>query len=176
MKLRNSGDDREFAVELIEREPNSAKARIDEHEVSAAIDPLPDGGAMLTLGGWRMRAYAMRRGDSILIAIGPYQFELIPLQGRSARVAHGFGAPEVVAPMPGKVLEVLVKEGDKVEAGQPLLVMEAMKMETTLAAEGHAIVAKVRVAVGQMVGHGDVLIELSPAASPSPSESVPRDP
>ena len=77
--------------------------------MNAAIDPLPDGGAMLTLRGRRMRAYAMRRGDLILIAIGPYQFELIPLEVRSAHAAHGFAAPEVVAPMPGKVLEVLVK-------------------------------------------------------------------
>ena len=150
--------------------------RIDGREVSAGIDPLPDGGAILSVGAGRMRTYAMRRGDSILVAIGPYQFELIALEGRSAHAARQFDSPEVVAPMPGKVLKVLVKEGDQVEAGQPLLVMEAMKMETTLSAEGRAIVGKVRVAAGQMVGHGDVLIELTPAASPSPSESAPRDP
>ncbi|MFI5353125.1 MAG: acetyl-CoA carboxylase biotin carboxyl carrier protein subunit [Candidatus Binatales bacterium] len=176
MRLRNPGDGREFTVELLSHDNNSAKVRIDGREVHAAIDPLPDGGAMLSVGAGRMRIYAMRRGDSILIAIGPYQFELIVLEGRAARAAHQFAAPEVVAPMPGKVLEVLVKEGDQVEAGQPLLVMEAMKMETTLAAEGRAVVGKVRVAAGQMVGHGDVLIELTPAASPSPSESAPPDP
>ncbi len=176
MKLRNPGDGREFAVELISHENSSVKVRIDGREVSAGIDPLPDGGAILSVGAGRMRTYAMRRGDSILIAIGPYQFELIALEGRSAHAARQFDSPEVVAPMPGKVLKVLVKEGDQVEAGQPLLVMEAMKMETTLSAEGRAIVGKVRVAAGQMVGHGDVLIELTPAASPSPSESAPRDP
>jgi len=176
MKLRNPGDGREFALELLSQANNSAKVRIDGREVNAGIDPLPDGGAMLSVGADRMRTYAMRRGDSILVAIGPYQFELIALEERSARAAHQFAAPEVVAPMPGKVLEVLVKEGDQVEAGQPLLVMEAMKMETTLSAEGRAIVGKVRVAAGQMVGHGELLIELTPAASPSPSESAPQDP
>jgi 3-methylcrotonyl-CoA carboxylase alpha subunit len=176
MRLRNPGDGREFAVELLAHKNNSAKVQIDGREVSIAIDPLPDGGAMLSVGARRMCTYAIRRGDSILIAIGPYQFELIVLEGRSARAGRQFATPEVVAPMPGKVLEVLVKEGDRVEAGQALLVMEAMKMETTLAAEGRAIVGKVRVAAGQMVGHGDVLIELTPAASPSPSESAPPDP
>ncbi len=174
MKLACDG--REFAVELTSHETNSAKVRIDEREVQAEILPLPDGSAILTVGARRMRTYAMRRGDSILVAVGPYHFELTPIEGRSGRTARGLAAPEVVAPMPGKVLKVLVRAGDRVETGQPLLVMEAMKMETTLAAEATAIVGRVLVAAGQMVDHGDVLIELSPAASPSPSESAPRDP
>ena len=47
--------------------------------------------------------------------------------------------------MPGKVLKILVREGEQVEAGQPLITMEAMKMETTLAAEGPAQVKAIAV-------------------------------
>jgi propionyl-CoA carboxylase alpha chain len=75
--------------------------------------------------------------------------------------------------MPGKILKLLVAEGDSVEHGQALAVLEAMKMETTLYAESAAIVKKVRVAAGAMVDHGAVIIEFSPPpGDPSKSEST----
>jgi biotin carboxyl carrier protein len=64
---------------------------------------------------------------------------------------------------------VLVREGDAVVAGQALVVLEAMKMETALAAESEALVKRVLVAPGQMVDHGALLIELTPPA-PNPSK------
>jgi biotin carboxyl carrier protein len=73
--------------------------------------------------------------------------------------------------MPGKVLKVLVAEGDAVAEGQPLVVLEAMKMETTLYAESPAIVKKIRAVVGAMVDHGAVLMELSPAPDSSKHEA-----
>src|SRR5258708_34773456 len=78
--------------------------------------------------------------------------------------------------MPGKVLKVLVRDGDIVEAGQPLVVIEAMKMETTLAAESAAIVKNVRVQEGQTIDHGAVLLELSPPPDSSDRGSVPPCP
>ena len=77
--------------------------------------------------------------------------------------------------MPGKVLKILVSDGQAVAAGDPLIVLEAMKMETTLFAEGAAVIRKVRVEANQMVDHGAVLLELSPAAGSSTSESLVQD-
>jgi 3-methylcrotonyl-CoA carboxylase alpha subunit len=78
--------------------------------------------------------------------------------------------------MPGKVLKLLVADGQPVEHGDPLIVLEAMKMETTLYAESPAIVAKICVEAGQMVDHGARLIELSPVAtSARPPEPPPQD-
>jgi biotin carboxyl carrier protein len=68
----------------------------------------------------------------------------------------------------------LVAEGATVAAGEPLIVLEAMKMETTLYAESGAVVKKVRAEPGAMVDHGTVLLELSPADSSKP-ESAARD-
>jgi biotin carboxyl carrier protein len=68
----------------------------------------------------------------------------------------------------------LVKDGDLVEAGQPLVVIEAMKMETALAAESAALVKRVLVVEGQTVDHGAVLIELSPPPVSSAAQSPPR--
>jgi acetyl/propionyl-CoA carboxylase alpha subunit len=66
----------------------------------------------------------------------------------------------IVAPMPGTVLRVLVAPGDAVQARQPLVVLEAMKMETPLAAQRDAVVAAVNVAEGDTVADGAVLVEL----------------
>jgi acetyl/propionyl-CoA carboxylase alpha subunit len=175
MKLKRLGDGGEFEVEILAREGNSLRARIEDREVEAILQPLPDGSAILTANGQRIRVFAARRGKSFLVAAGPLAFEFATVEGRAAHAAHGLTTPEVTAPMPGKILKVMVAEGERVEAGQALVVMEAMKMETTLVAESPAIVAKIRVTAGAMVDHGDVLIELSPVPGSSAPRSVAED-
>ncbi|ACS34255.1 pyruvate/oxaloacetate carboxyltransferase [Thermococcus gammatolerans] len=66
----------------------------------------------------------------------------------------------VTAPMPGKILRVLVKEGQEVKAGQGLLVLEAMKMENEIPAPKDGVVKKIYVKEGDAVNTGDPLIEL----------------
>ena len=78
----------------------------------------------------------------------------------NARHVAALAPPEIVAPMPGKVVQVLVKPGDQVESGDGLLILEAMKMENRLVAEAVATVAEVRVSEGDMVEGGQVLIVL----------------
>jgi acetyl/propionyl-CoA carboxylase alpha subunit len=75
---------------------------------------------------------------------------------------HGPGeeSSNVVAPMPGTVIKVLVSPGDHVEAREPLVVLEAMKMETPLAAPYAATVGQVHVAEGDRVAGGMLLVEL----------------
>jgi acetyl-CoA/propionyl-CoA carboxylase biotin carboxyl carrier protein len=68
----------------------------------------------------------------------------------------------VAAPMPGTVVEVLVAQGDRVELRQPLVVLEAMKMETPLVAPYEATVRAVLVAAGDRVAGGAALVELDP--------------
>ena len=78
---------------------------------------------------------------------------------RSAALAPG-GQLAVAAPMPGTVIRVLVEKGARVEARQPLLVLEAMKMETPLVSPHDGVVGHVHVGEGDRVAGGDVLIEL----------------
>ncbi|HVB79312.1 MAG TPA: biotin/lipoyl-containing protein [Candidatus Binataceae bacterium] len=191
MKLKRQGDAREFEVELLVRNTQknqdgqddtdadgtrAVRIKIDGRELAATVAAMPDGSAMVELGGRRVRVAGARRRSSIAVAAGPYAAEFVMVEGRMAHRAGGLAAPEVDAPMPGKVLKVLVAEGQPVEQGDPLIVLEAMKMETTLYAESPAIVAKICVVAGQMVDHGARLVELSPAAIPArPPESPPRD-
>jgi len=76
--------------------------------------------------------------------------------GGQAGAAH---SPRVTAPMPGKVLDV-VREGQTVAAGDPLVVLEAMKMETVASADAAGVVRKVHVTAGTLVEPGQLLVEL----------------
>jgi biotin carboxyl carrier protein len=67
---------------------------------------------------------------------------------------------DVKAPMPGKVIRLLVREGDEVQAGQGLAVVEAMKMQNELKALRAGRVLRVAVKDGATVGAGDVLVTL----------------
>jgi acetyl/propionyl-CoA carboxylase alpha subunit len=182
MKFKRQGDARELEIELLAEtrqkkqdgqtvaEADGARTvcvAIDGREVAARVATMPDGSAMVEVGGRRVRVAGARRRASIVVGAGPYAAEFVMVEGRTAHRAGGLAAPEVDAPMPGKVLKVLVAEGQPVEHGDPLIVLEAMKMETTLYAESPAIVAKICVVAGQMVDHGARLVELSPAAIPA---------
>ncbi len=79
-------------------------------------------------------------------------------QGSSS--AHG--PLDVVSPIPGRVLEVLVKPGDEIEAGQVVVSVEAMKMEHGLKAGRAGRVARVLVAPGDRVEPGQLLAQLEP--------------
>ncbi len=74
--------------------------------------------------------------------------------------AAAAGGGRLEAPIPGKVVAVKVAEGDRVEPGQPLVVLEAMKMENELAAEREGTVSRVHVEPGMAVEAGMVLVEL----------------
>jgi biotin carboxyl carrier protein len=67
---------------------------------------------------------------------------------------------DVKAPMPGLVLQVLVAEGQEVKDGEPVLILEAMKMENSIMLQGDAKIKKIHVKNGQSVEKGQALVEL----------------
>lgn len=71
---------------------------------------------------------------------------------------------QVVAPMPGKITKLLVQPGQKVEKNQPVIVMEAMKMEYTLKSEISSEVQDIKVKLADQVTLGALLVQLKPAA------------
>lgn len=78
----------------------------------------------------------------------------------AASRARPQGAGMLTSPMPGRVLKVLVKEGDTVKAGAPLMVVEAMKMENELSADRDGTVKRIFVTVGAAVESGARLLEV----------------
>lgn len=85
------------------------------------------------------------------------------LEEMGAGLGGGSAETDVTAQMPGKVLGVSVKAGEKVELGQIVLVLEAMKMENEIGSVCEGTIRKVNVKVGDTVAVGDVLIEVEPS-------------
>ncbi len=98
---------------------------------------------------WRGRAWRLERVD--------------PLRGAGVGGSGGAGAS--LAPMPGVVVSVLAEPGQRVREGDALLVIESMKLQTTLTAECDGILAEVCVAVGQTFQRGAVLARVAPDAA-----------
>ena len=82
-------------------------------------------------------------------------------------VGEGAGEGGLTAPMPGKVIALVAKVGEVVEKGAPLLILEAMKMEHTIAAPAAGTLKAFRFAVGEQVADGDELVEFDVSAKPA---------
>jgi len=78
----------------------------------------------------------------------------------SSPKTHSVNSGAVLAPIPGLVLRILVKEGDQVKLGDTILVLEAMKMESEITSTAHGVVKKIKVTEGQSVQEDEVLIEV----------------
>ena len=86
------------------------------------------------------------------------KFDLL-LEKMGMNTNAGAKVNNVRAPMPGLIIDLKVKNGDSVKAGDPLLILEAMKMENIIKAPGDAIVRSVKVSMGEGVEKNQVLIE-----------------
>ncbi len=135
-------------------------ACVDDQEAVLENVEISDRCILFTLDGRRHRLPFVRRAGRIHVGAGGHEYVFAPLDDDTDTEERSGFSPHVVAPMPGRILDVLVAEGDRVTDGQPLLLLEAMKMEQTIRAPGDAVVRSVRAETGAMVGPGDVLIVL----------------
>jgi 3-methylcrotonyl-CoA carboxylase alpha subunit len=113
------------------------------------------------LDGVRHRTQAIRRGDTLYLR---WKDNLLPIKRVdpiAAAEASDTQQGGLCAPMNGSIVRVLVEVGQQVEAGTPLVVLEAMKMEHSIRASQAGTVAALYCAEGEMVSEGAVLVELS---------------
>ena len=120
-------------------------------------------GIELQFAGQRTRAavYAQGEVDHVFTPLGATQITAIDLLAHAGEAAAEGG--RLTAPMPGKVVSFAVKAGDAVTKGQPLAVMEAMKMEHTIAAPADGVVQELLYAPGDQVTEGAELLKLAAA-------------
>ncbi len=124
-----------------------------------------DGRAWLTLGDRHVEVVIATRGDDVFVHLDGEAYQLRyehPLD-RLAAQAGGAASDRILAPMPGSIVSVHVSAGDTVKRGQALLLMESMKMETTLSAPRDGVVAAVQFEKGQTFDRDALLLSLEPA-------------
>ena len=136
-----------------------------EHEVQAEDGPDRAGAFTVSSSGVRRRWSAHRNGQRLILESEDGSrytlFEGAREPSKRAAAAVGAASSVVTAPMPGSIVQVLVEAGDRVHARQPLVILEAMKMEHVLEAPADAAVNRVARRVGDAVAEGDVLVELT---------------
>ena len=112
---------------------------------------------LVRLDGRAFKARALREGgDWHLFGAGGYR--RISLRDELHGLDVDAGGGTLAAPMPGKIVAVMVKPGQKVDKGTPLVVLEAMKMEHTIAAPADGVVKEIHYAPGEQVLEGAELI------------------
>ena len=159
-EVRISG--KTHAVEF-ERHRDGWQARLDGQPGAADVAEIaPNIFSVLLLGESYQVFVIPPRGSQLQVHAGALEFVAEVVDPRSWRgrrhgAAEAEGRQQIVAPMPGKVVRVLVKAGDAVEAGQGLLVVEAMKMQNEIRSPKSGTVERVLVMEGQAVNAGESL-------------------
>jgi biotin carboxyl carrier protein len=154
------------AVEIVESgKSRTAQAIIDEQKYQVSFQSISANTLHLNVDGEAVKAYLAQGDDEkhIFINGGVFKISDINLQcGQAVRRRKLEDSPgEVTPPMPSVVVRILVQEGDWVNQGQGLLVVSAMKMETTLKAPVEGRVLKINTALQAKVMPGDRLVEIN---------------
>ena len=142
-------------------------ARLDGLEYHLRWTRVNDHELLLEADGRLIPAYLATQGDETQIFIDGELFVVEDL-GAADRRPRRRGGPDdqsrqVTPPMPAAVIRILVAEGETVKRGQALIVLSAMKMETTLTAPYRGTVKKINAAEGAQVMPGEILLEIEPA-------------
>ena len=152
--------DREYPVTLHYR-PDGVRLDLPGGSLDASGAFDGDGNLLATIAGHRTQARVIRHGlELTLLQSGLTRtlqlddplYGVLDLQG---------GEGSLTAPMPGKIIAIHISSGEKVEAGDPLLTLEAMKMEHTITAPKNGIVSELFFQVGEMVEEGSQLIAMA---------------
>jgi acetyl/propionyl-CoA carboxylase alpha subunit len=137
---------------------------VGENAVPIALAEAEGGGQLLSLGAEISRVLIAQDGDLVHVHIDGITFTVRYVDPVQRYGSHaGGGADDIAkAPMPGVVIAVHVKEGQAVTAGDTLMVIESMKLETAIKAWRNGTVAAVHVGVGQTFQRGAPLLALAP--------------
>lgn len=160
--------DAELKTVTVEREGAQFRVTVGERSYLVAAELGPDGQLRLELEGQRWLAHTAGRGERRYVALGDESWSFAAVSRQQARRRSQGSPPDLAhrhlqAAMPGQVVAVLVAEGDSVERGQTLVLLEAMKMELRVTAPYAGRVTRVACEEGEVVERGEMLVEVEVA-------------
>jgi biotin carboxyl carrier protein len=157
-----NGERRSIELAPQRDDPSPMTALIDGRNIAADIVKISSGVYSILLGGRSLEPTVEENAEGHLVRVAGHEFQIKIVDPRSWRSRAGGGTElagkqQVVAPMPGKIISVLVVAGQKVEANQGLLVIEAMKMQNEIRSPKSGAVERLLVKEGQTVSSGEIL-------------------
>ena len=157
-ELEISLDDRMARVKLLERDGNRFLISVDDNEYDAKITMVERGVYLLLMDGKSYNIELIEAGGPKKYYVNTYRYsydaELIDAESRyqkSRKSDHGDDDTVISSPMPGKVVKILVKEGEQVKAGDTLVVVSAMKMESEYKVKQDRVIKEIKVQEGDTV-------------------------
>lgn len=170
MEYRYRYDGADATIRLEPGSNGAFTAHIGDRTYTVQVQRSEGGQLNLLIDGERVHAYTagcevcktgMHLRYVALVDRAATMYELERVRESGPRRAGGSAGGSLEAQMPGQVRQVLVAEGDAVEAGQPLLILEAMKMEIRVASPQAGIVTRLLVREGETVERGQQLAEVT---------------
>jgi biotin carboxyl carrier protein len=134
---------------------------VDGQPLQAKVRPLGGTRYEVTIGTRRLDVDVVA-SDRAIISGRPTPFQVAAFLPVGVDGAASASDGRIRPPMPGAIAKVLVAEGDSVEKGRPILVLEAMKMQNEITAPFSGVISKIPVKVGDAVKLTDVVIEMAP--------------
>jgi len=147
----------------LEKEGSSYRVSLDGQPVDADVILAAPNAVSVILNGAAFEIHIAPSLDGTCkLQTGAHEFQADvrdprAWRGRKQGALEAEGRQQIVAPMPGKVIRLLVKVGDEVEAGQGLMVVEAMKMQNEIRSPKKGRVERLQAKEGQPVNAGDIL-------------------
>ena len=154
-----------MSVDINSSDENTATAIIGEREYGLKYSLISENELHMMVNGKSINAYVSQTptGKTIMLNGKVYEIQDEDKISKGPKKKKGATGPSTVTPpMPAVVIGVTVKEGDPVEKGQGVVVVSAMKMETTLCAPYKGIVTRVNVSENDKVMPGEILVDIDP--------------
>jgi len=143
------------------------RLQIGEKVFRGRAEPQPEGALRIDLDGVSGRVTILDHQDEVIVLLDGEHWRLVASDPLAVGEGEDPAAGRLTAPMPGRVTQLMVAVGDSVRRGGPLMIIEAMKLEHTVAAPADGTIEAVRFAVGDLVEEGAELISLDTSASES---------
>ncbi len=153
------GDD--LQIVRVERSGEHYQITIAGRVYLVEVDKAQPGEIAFSVEGQHWRAFLADDGPRRYVAFDANAHLLTKAKTVQQKRTAGAGSGSLAATMPGQVIKVLAGEGDAVTRGQPLVLLEAMKMEIRVTAPHDGRIRRLLCSVGQVVERGQVLLELS---------------
>lgn len=161
-------DDRTVDIEYEDKNQNPIRFKTGDEKFDVTCFPVSDHQIHMTVNGKGINAYISRDRDGKTVIINGISHRIEDADEQKRRLSRKKGGDtglpeEITPPMPSVVVRIMVSKGDYVEKGKGVIVVSAMKMESTLSAPFDGHITKINVAEGDKVSPGQVLVDIEAA-------------